>query len=113
MVERCLVLALIVQDVGEVDARLGVVAVELERAPERSDRRLVVAQSMLCIANAGNGFRRIRRLLDGRVEKLTGALEERRPVPQGCLTEQRTANLKHQVGIVRVAKLEGAPEAPL
>src|SRR4051812_47969422 len=70
VIERRLVVTAIIKDVREVDARLGVLTVRLKRATQRCDGGLVVAQTMLRVAHAGDGFRTIGCLLRGDFEEL-------------------------------------------
>ena len=66
---------------------------------------------MLRVADARDCFGGIRRLLNGRLEKILGPFEHRLVVADGRFTEERAADLQHQIEIIRVAKLEGPAEA--
>ena len=105
VVERRLGLAAIVQQVGEVDARLAVRGIELERAPKPVERPRVVAEPVRGVAKAGGRVRRIRMGRRRQVEEPV----RRRDVP---FPEQRPANLEHQLVIVLEAELEDPLEGP-
>jgi len=70
VVEGRLVVTAVVQDIAEVDARFGVVVVELQRAPEGRDRRVVVAETVLRVADQRYSLCGLGRLFDGNVEEL-------------------------------------------
>src|SRR5215831_16210780 len=110
MVERRFVLALVIEDIGEIDARFGMVAVELQRLAQRGDRAFVVAHAVLRITDARDRLRRFRSLLDGRLEELLRRGKELRLLAQRAFAKERTADLQHEIGIVGVAELECAME---
>src|SRR6185437_1453457 len=95
--QRSLVIAAVVQNVGEIDARFGVVVVQLQRALERRDRALVVAAPMPNVTQA-------RRRL--------GHLAGFACFGDHVLAEQRAADLQHEIDVVGVAELENVAEAP-
>src|SRR6185437_9890491 len=104
MVQRSFVVATIVQNVGEIDPRLDMIGVQTQRGAKRDYRRLVLAQPVLGIADARHGFGIFRRVLNRYLEKFPGILDHAFP-------EQGAADLKHQIEIVGVAKLERSSEA--
>src|SRR5262249_42593887 len=113
VIQRRLELALIVEDVREVDARFRVIAVELERATQRANRRIIIAEAMLRVADACDGFRGFRRVFHRRLEKLLGGFKEFGFITERTFAEERTADLKHQVDVVRITQLEGPMETAL
>src|SRR5690349_9904308 len=88
------------------------IGVELERASKRADRRFIVAESVLRISDASNRLRRIRNLLDSRLEEFLGRLEEFGAVAQRRFSEQRATDLQHEVDVVGIPEFESAVEAP-
>jgi hypothetical protein len=104
VVERRLVLAAVVEDVAEVDARLDVVVVELQRAAQRRDRRVVVPEPVLRVADEGDRLGTLRGLLDGDVEEALGLLDQ-------PLAEEGAADLQHEIDVVLVAELEHPAKA--
>ncbi len=111
VIERRLVVAAIVQDVREVDARFGVLVVHLERLAQRRDGRVVLAEPMLRVADAGDRLGALGRLLHRDLEELLRDGEQLAPLAERRLAEQRAADLEHQVEVVGVAELERATEA--
>ena len=105
MVERRFILAAIVQDVREIDASLGVLVIELERSPQRRNCRIVVAEPMLRIPDAGYRFGRLGRLLHRSLEETLCRIEKIRALADRSFAKERSADLQHQVNIVAVAKL--------
>src|SRR6476469_3607794 len=66
---------------------------------------------MLGVADAGDRFGALGRLLHRDLEELLRHGEQLAPLAERRFTEQRAADLEHQVEVVRVAKLQGATEA--
>ena len=104
VVERGLVFTAVVENVAEIDAGLGVVAVELECAAQRRDRALVVAEPVLRVADARHGLGRVGRLLHRDVEEFTRVVHH--PV-----AKERPPALQHQLDVVVVPQLEDATKA--
>ena len=111
VIERRLVVAAVVEDVREVDARFGVLVVDLERLAERRDGRVVLAEPVLRVADAGDRLGALGRLLHRDLEELLRHGEQLAAVAQRRLAEQRAADLEHQVQVVGVPELERAAEA--
>src|SRR5689334_13433720 len=105
MIERGFVIAAIVKDVAEVDARFGVIGIHLQRTARRSDRRFIVAESVLSVADARNSFGGVGRLLRGDLEKFLRLFDQ-------TFAKKRTADLEHQLHIVLITKFERATEIP-
>src|SRR4051794_33206480 len=101
MIERGLMVVPVVEDVGEIDARFRVIAVELERAAQRRDGAVVLTEAVLDITDAGDRFRRIRRLTNRGVEEVLRGLEEVRALAGRALAEQRTTDLQHEIDVIR------------
>src|SRR6478609_2999179 len=66
---------------------------------------------MLGVADAGDRFGALGRLLHRDLEELLRDGEQLATLAERRFAEQRAADLEHQVEVVRVAKLQGATEA--
>ena len=95
VVERCLVLATVVQDVAEVDARFGMFGVELQRATQRRDGPLVIAEAMLGIADERDALCRFGGLAHGHLEILARVLDQ-------PFAKEGATDLQHELQIVLV-----------
>src|SRR5437867_4222094 len=102
--QRRFVLAPVVQQVREVDARFGVLEVELERPAQPVEGAALVGEAMGGEAHAGGRLRRFRMPGDRYFEEAPGLV-------QHALAEQGTAHLKHEVVVVAKSERENAVEA--
>ena len=93
VVQRRLGLAPVVEHVGEVDPRLGVVRVELERPPDPEERAGIVAEPVRGVAEAGRRLGRVAVRGDGELEVAVG-------LRQQPLAEAGAAELQHELEIV-------------
>src|SRR6478672_5847756 len=103
MIERGFIVSAIVKNVAEVYARFSVIGIHLQRTAQRGDRRLVVAQSVLGVADARNSLGSVWRLLRGDLEEFLRLFDH-------AFAEQRAADLEHQLDVVLITKLEAAAE---
>src|SRR5256885_6220954 len=103
LIERGLVLAAVVENVREIDARLGVLLVELQRAAQVHERRLVVAESVVHVAQARRRLGQVLLLARGDFEELARLLHH-------LFAEQRAPDLQHEIEIVLVPEIENLPE---
>jgi len=97
-------LAPIVEEIGEVDPRLGEGGVDRQGPPEPEDRRSLAAQPMRDVSHAG------RRLLAFRL-RTRRQLEESVGMGEEPLAEQRPTDLEHQVVVLLKSELEGPVES--
>ena len=111
MIERRLVLAPIIEDVCEIDARFRVLAVELERPTQRRNRRVVIAEPVLRVAHARHSLGRLRCLLHRGFEEALRDIEEIGALADRAFPKQGSSGLQHQVDVVAVAELQRSVKA--
>jgi hypothetical protein len=80
------------------------IGIHLERAAQSRDRRLVVAKSVLRVADARDCFSGVGRLLRGDLEELLRLFDQ-------AFAEKRAPDLEHQLDVVLVAQLERMAKA--
>ena len=105
LMERRLGLAAVVEQVGEIDPRLAVRRVELERSAEPVERPGVVPQPVRGVAETGGRVGRVGMGGGRQIEEPVGG----RDVP---LAEQRATDLQHELVIVLEAELQNPLERP-
>ena len=55
--QRRLILTTVVQEVAEIDPRLRMGGIEIQRPPQPVERSVFIAQTMRCVSEAGRGLR--------------------------------------------------------
>src|SRR6266513_4184401 len=102
--QRRLVLAPIVQQVCEIDARLGVLQIELERPAQPVEGPAFVGEPMGGVAHARRGLRGVRMPGDRYFEETPRLI-------QHALAEQGASDLEHEVVVVTESEGQNAVEA--
>ena len=112
VLERAVEIATVVQHIAEVDLSLGVVGVQLQRAPEPPHCGRVITQPMCGIPQAGRGFGRVRMCHQHKLEEIPRVIEH-------PLAEKGPPHLLHQVMVLakpqgqdRVEALQGPVGLP-